>query len=168
MVAVLEATNAVLPSPLYADPMLPLAVTLAIFKPMLDSKSIVLKDKEQVSKVGNYFAEWLATVATLVDNSMPAVMALYDAILCGKGGRWRGSAKTTLFDITYRLSHRILHVKLVKLNRDVHLYLTMLIVATMAWAAEALAMLEGMKIMTMTRKTFDSILFNMSGNSYNN
>ena len=41
----LEAANAVLPSPLCADPMLPLAAMLAIFRAMLDSPSVVLKDK---------------------------------------------------------------------------------------------------------------------------
>ena len=37
MVVGLEATNTILPSPLCADPMFPLAATLAIFKAMLDS-----------------------------------------------------------------------------------------------------------------------------------
>ena len=41
----LEATNAILPSPLYTDPMLPLVATLAIFKAILSSPSVVLKDK---------------------------------------------------------------------------------------------------------------------------
>ena len=41
----LEATHAFLPSPLCADPMLPLAATLAIFKAMLDSPLVALKDK---------------------------------------------------------------------------------------------------------------------------
>ena len=36
----LEATNAVLPSSLCANPMLPLAATLAIFRAMLDSPSV--------------------------------------------------------------------------------------------------------------------------------
>ena len=40
-----EAANAILPSPLCADPMLPLVATLAIFRAMLDSLSVVLKDK---------------------------------------------------------------------------------------------------------------------------
>ena len=41
----LEATNAVLPSPLCTDPIPPLAAMLAIFKAMLDSLSVAWKDK---------------------------------------------------------------------------------------------------------------------------
>ena len=41
----LEATNTILPSSLYADPMLPLAGTLTIFQAMLDSPFVALKDK---------------------------------------------------------------------------------------------------------------------------
>ena len=41
----LEAANAILLSPLCADPMLPLAAMLAIFRAMLDSPSVALKDK---------------------------------------------------------------------------------------------------------------------------
>ena len=41
----LEATNAILTSPLYANPMLSLAATLTIFKATLDSPLVVLKDK---------------------------------------------------------------------------------------------------------------------------
>ena len=37
MAVSLEATNAILPSSCYADPMLPLVATLAIFRAMLDS-----------------------------------------------------------------------------------------------------------------------------------
>ena len=53
----LEATNAVLPSTLCSDPMLPLAATLDIFTAMLDSLSVALKDRGQVSEAGNYFAK---------------------------------------------------------------------------------------------------------------
>ena len=49
----MEANNAVLPSQLCVDSMLPLAATLAIFKATLDRNSIAPKDKEQVAKVGN-------------------------------------------------------------------------------------------------------------------
>ena len=45
MTVSLEATNAVLPSPLCADPMLPLAATLTIFRAMLDSPLVAPKDK---------------------------------------------------------------------------------------------------------------------------
>ena len=41
----LEAANAILPSPLCADPMLPLAGTLAIFQATLDSPFVAPKDK---------------------------------------------------------------------------------------------------------------------------
>ena len=41
----LEAANAILPSPLWADPMLPLVATLTIFRATLDSPSVALKDK---------------------------------------------------------------------------------------------------------------------------
>ena len=41
----LEAANTVLPSPLCADPMLPLAGTLTIFQVMLDSPFAAPKDK---------------------------------------------------------------------------------------------------------------------------
>ena len=45
MAAGLEAANAILPSPLCANPMLPLVATLAILKAMLDSPFVALKDK---------------------------------------------------------------------------------------------------------------------------
>ena len=41
----LQAANAILPSSLCADPMLPLAGTLAIFQATLDSPCVALKDK---------------------------------------------------------------------------------------------------------------------------
>ena len=45
MVVDLEAANAVLPSSLCTDPMLPLAGMLAIFQAMLDSPFVAPKDK---------------------------------------------------------------------------------------------------------------------------
>ena len=45
MAVSLEATNAILPSPLCPDPMLPLVAMLTIFKAMLDSPLVVPKDK---------------------------------------------------------------------------------------------------------------------------
>ena len=78
--------------------------TVTIFKAMLDSDSMVLRDKEQVTEGGSYLAKWLATVAALVVKSMPALVALYDAILHGKEGRQRGTGKTLLFDIVHRLA----------------------------------------------------------------
>ena len=41
----LKATNAIVHSPLSADPMLPLVATLAIFRATLDSPLVALKDK---------------------------------------------------------------------------------------------------------------------------
>ena len=104
MVASLELVNAILRFPLCADPMLPLVATLAIFKATLDSTFVVLKDKEKVAKSGDYLAKRIATVAVLVDKSKPAVVALYDTILCGERGRWRGPWKTLLFKISHGLS----------------------------------------------------------------
>ena len=45
MVVSLEATNAVLPSPLFVNLMLPLVATLTTFKATLDSPLVALKDK---------------------------------------------------------------------------------------------------------------------------
>ena len=45
MAVSLEATNAVLPSSICADPMLPLAGVLAIFQVTLDSPFVAPKDK---------------------------------------------------------------------------------------------------------------------------
>ena len=93
----LEATNSILPSLSFANPMLPLVATLAILKAMLDSDSIVPKEKEQVTKVSDYLAEQLATMAILVYKSMPAVTAIYDATLCSKGHRQRQPGKSSCF-----------------------------------------------------------------------
>ena len=83
----LEAANAVLPSSLCTNLMLPLAGMLAIFKATLESPFVAPKDKAQVTKVGDYLAKRLATIAALVDKSMPIVVALFDAIPRGEGGR---------------------------------------------------------------------------------
>ena len=53
----LEAINSVMPSPLCAFLMLPLAATLVIFKAMLYCNFVVLKVKQQVVKAGDYLAE---------------------------------------------------------------------------------------------------------------
>ena len=45
MVVSLEAANAILPSPLCTNPMLPLVATLTIFKAILDRPFVVPKDK---------------------------------------------------------------------------------------------------------------------------
>ena len=141
----LEATNTVLPSPLCADPKLPLVATLTIFKATLDSNSIVPKHKEKVTKVGNYFAKWLATIAALVDKNMPIVVSLYEAILCGQKDRQRGLEKTLLFNITCRLAHKVPLTKLVELDGDIHVYLIALMAAALMWVGEALVVLKGNK-----------------------
>ena len=56
MVVGAETTNATLPPPPCADPMLPLVATLAIFKAILDIPSVAPNDKEQVTKAGDYLA----------------------------------------------------------------------------------------------------------------
>ena len=51
---------------------------------MLDSEYMALKDKEQVTKAGDYFIEQLASMAMLMNKSMPSVVALNDTIQCGE------------------------------------------------------------------------------------
>ena len=87
MVVSVEPANAILPSPLCTDPMLPLVTTLAIFLATLDSPSVALKDKLQVTEAGNYLSKKLATVVALVDESTPTVAALFNTIPYCKGGR---------------------------------------------------------------------------------
>ena len=50
MVVILEVANTALPSPLCANPIIPLVATLTIFTAALDSNSMAPKDKEQVTK----------------------------------------------------------------------------------------------------------------------
>ena len=71
------------------------------------------------------------------------MVALYDALPHGEGGRWKGLGKTLLFDITCRLACRIPFTKLGKLDGDAYLYLAVLMVATLVQAGEALVILEG-------------------------
>ena len=136
----LEATNSILPSQLYTNSILPLVANLAVFKATLVSQSIAPKDKGQVTKAGNYLAEWLETVVLLVNKSMPTVVPLYNAIKNSEGGGWRGPGKTLLFDVSHRLAHRVPLTKLVKLGGDISLYLAILMVATLVWVGEALVM----------------------------
>ena len=71
-------------------------------------------------------------MAMLVDKSMPAIVALFDFIPCGKGGRQSGLGKTLLFDIARGLAQRVPLAKLVELDRGIHLYLAALMMATLA------------------------------------
>ena len=57
---------------------------LAIFKAILYSPSVVLKDKERVTKARDYLAKWLATIPMLLDKSTTIVVALYNAIPRGE------------------------------------------------------------------------------------
>ena len=100
--------------------------------------------------MGDYLAKWLATIAAVVDKSMPIAAALFDAIPQGKGGRWRGLGKTLLFDIARRLARRVPLTKLVELDGDVCPYLATLMVTTLGWAGKTLVVPEGMCITTMT------------------
>ena len=77
-------------------------------------------------------AEWLATIAVLMDKSTPVAAALFNAIPRGKGGKWRGPSRTLLLNIAHGLACRVLLTKLVKLDGDVHPYLAALMVATLA------------------------------------
>ena len=164
----LEAASAVLPSPLCADPVLPLVVTLTIFKATLDSLLVAPKDKAYVAEAGNYLAKRLATIAALVDKSMPIVAALFDAISQGEGGRQRGPGKTLLFDIARRLVQRVPLTKLGELDKDIHPYLATLMVATLAWAGETLVVPEGTQITMMIREAFDNILLKEASHNCNN
>ena len=148
--------------------MLPLAATLAIFKAMLDSPSVAAKHKAQVAEAGDYLTKRLATMAALVDKSMPPVAAFFDTSPCGKGGRQRELGKTLLFDITCRLAWRVPLTKLVELNRDVCLYLATLLLAALAWVGETLIMPEGIWIMMMTREAFNNILLKEASCNYDN
>ena len=164
----IKAANAILPSPLCAGPMLPLVSTLAIFKAMLNSPSVVPKDKEQVAEAGEYLAERLAAMAMLVDKSIPTVAAFYGAIPCGKGGGGRGLAKTLLFDITCGLAKRVLLTKLVELDGDVSAYLTVLIVAALGWAGKTLVVLEGMQITMIIMEAFNNMFLKEASHSNDN
>ena len=113
-------------------------------------------------------AKWLATIAALVDKSTPIVAVLFDAIPRGEGGRWRGLGKTLLFDVARRLACRVPLTKLVKLDGDVHLYLTALMVAALAWTGETLVVLEGTRFTTMTREAFNNMLLKEAGHNYDN
>ena len=118
--------------------------------------------------MGDYLAEWLATIAELVDKSTPAAATLFDAIPRGEGRRQIGPAKTPLFYIACGLARRVPLTKLVELDGDIHLYLTTLMVATLAWAGEALVVPEGTRITTMTREAFNNMLLKEARWNYDN
>ena len=84
--------------------------------------------------MGVYLTKQLATIATLMDKSMRAVLALYDGILHHEGGGHREPRKALWFDITHGFACRAPFTKLVELYGDIYPYLTVLITATLAWA----------------------------------
>ena len=118
--------------------------------------------------MGDYLAEWLATIAALVDNSMPIAAALFNAIPRGEGGKWRGLSRTLLFDVARGLARRVPLTKLVELDGDVHTYLAALMVATLAWAGKTLVVPEGTRISTVTREAFNNILLKETSHNYDN
>ena len=107
-------------------------------------------------------------MAVLVDKSTPAVVAFFYTIPHSKGRRQRGPGKTTLFDVAHRLARRVLLTKLFELDGDVHPYPATLMVATLAWACEPLVMLEGIRIMMMTREAFNNMMLKEASCNYNN
>ena len=107
-------------------------------------------------------------MAALVDKSMPTVAALFDTTLYGEEGRQRGPGKTLLFDVTFRLSHRVSLTKLVELDGDVHTYLAALIVASLAWVGKTFIVPEGTRITMMTRKAFNNMLLKGASHNYDN
>ena len=135
---------------------------------MLDSPFVAPKDKAYIIEVGDYLAKWLATIAALVDKSMPVAAALFDAIPRGEGGRQRGLSKTLLFDATHELAHRVPLTKVVELDGGVHPYPAALMVATLVWAGETLVVPEGTRITTMMREAFDNMLLKEASCNYDN
>ena len=118
--------------------------------------------------MGDYLAEWLATIAALVDKSTPIAAALFDAIPRGKGGKQRGPSRMLLFNVAHRLARRVPLTKLVELDGDVRPYLTALMVAALARVGETLVVPEGTRISTMTREAFDNMLLKEPGRNYDN
>ena len=103
-----------------------------------------------------------------MDKSTPTVAALFDAIPRGEGGKWRGPSRKLLFDVAYGLACQVPLTKLVELDGDVCLYLTALMVATLAWAGETLIVPEGTRISMMMREAFDNMLLKEARRNYNN
>ena len=103
----------------------------------------------------------------LVDKSIPLAAALFDAIPRGKRGRQGGPGKTLLFDVTCKLVRSVPLTKLVKLDGNVHPYLTALMVAALAWVGKTLVVLEGICITTIMREAFDNMLLKEASHNYN-
>ena len=118
--------------------------------------------------MGDYLAEWLATIAALVDKSTPVAAALFDAIPRSERGKWRGPSRTLLFDVACGLAHRVPLIKLVKLDGDVRLYLTTLMVAALARVGKTLVVPEGTHISMITREAFNNMLLKEASHNYDN
>ena len=122
----------------------------------------------QVTEAGGYLAKQLATVAMLLDKSMPTLAAIFYTIPHGEGGRWRGLRKTLLFDIICRLAQRVPLTKLVKLDEDICPYLTMLMVDALVQAGDTLVVPASTWIITMIREAFNNMLLKEAGCNYDN
>ena len=99
---------------------------------------------------------------------MPVAAALFNTITWGKGGRQRRPVKTLLFDIARGLAQRVPLTKLAELDWDIHLYLTALMVAALAWVGETLVVPEGTWITMITREAFDNMLSEEASHNYDN
>ena len=106
-------------------------------------------------------------MATLVDKSTNVVAAPYDAIPNNEGGRQRGPWKTLLFNTACGLAPRVLPTKLVKLDRDIHPYLTVLMFAILTHVGEALVVPESMEITIIMRKAFIYMLLKEASYNFN-
>ena len=70
----LEDYSTVLPSPLCANTMLPLAAALAIIKAMLHNDSITTKNNEKAAESGNYLTKQPETLVFLEHKSTLAMV----------------------------------------------------------------------------------------------
>ena len=118
--------------------------------------------------MGDYLAEWLATIATLADKSTPIVATLFDAMPKGEGGRRRGPSKTLLFYVTCGFARRVLPTKLVELDGNVCQYLATLMVAALVRVGKTLVVPKGTQITTMTREAFNNMLLKEASHNYDN
>ena len=71
-----------------------------------------------------------------------------------------------MFDIACGLAQRVPLTKLVALDRDIRIYLTKLMVTLLAWAGEALIVLESMKAIMITREAFNNMLLKKTSHNF--
>ena len=96
------------------------------------------------------------------------MVALYNAILCSDGDKWKGPMETLLFDIIHRLDYRVHFTKLVELDEDICPYLATLMATVLAQIGEALAVPKSTIVTMMTREAADNMLMKKSGYNYAN